>query len=241
MGKYSTLVPGRDIAGQPFTGTPVSFKPQAQQTRRVLSSAAIRQTLPDIDKTTIETDIEGIFDESGSVRGSNDTFSARHEIFLIATEHIARRSGNKWHAKVSTFDMNSEMELPRTRLDRPGLKAVERSLLADIPGGSSNLGPALRSSEHSADRSRPRLLVVATDWELFDPDPGAVAQLIISNSATRTLLLVLNNPAPQFLDGTAVEAIQIQPNTAPAVVAELIVRAAQDVVEASHPKGETKK
>jgi hypothetical protein len=187
----------------------------------------------------MEMDLKGIFDESGSVRSSNDTLAVRHEIFLIVAEHLARHSGDKWHVEVSTFDMNSDMELARTRLDRHGLKAVEASLLSNIPGGSSNLGPALRASEKSTEPNRPSLLCIATDMELFDPDPTAVAELIMHNSATKTLLLVLTNTVPSYLVGPALEAVQILPATPPAAVAEAIVRAAQSVVTTVQPKGGT--
>ena len=178
--------------------------------------------------------------------------STRLALFaLSAALTLTPLHAQSWHV-ASTFHPGGEGGWDYVTVDAPNQRLfVTRSthtqaidtrtgkLLADIPGGSSNLGPALRSSEGSDDPTRPRLLVIATDMELFDPDPGAVARLITNNSATKTLLLVLNNPAPQFLDGTAVEAVQIQPNTSPAAVAEIIVRAAQHVVEASHPKGDT--
>jgi hypothetical protein len=241
MTPANILVHGTSVSGWGFSGTPVTLTTPRSWTRRTLDSASIHKVLSRVDKAPVEIDLEGIFDESGSVRGSNDTIGVRHEIFLIAAEHLARVSGDKWCVEVSTFDMNSDMELPRTRLNRQGLRAAEASLLSEIPGSSSNLGPALRASEKSADPDRPRLLCIATDMELFDPDPAAVADLITHNSATKTLLLVLSNTVPSHLVGRDFEAVQILPATPPTVMAEAIVRAAQSVVATVHPRGGTQK
>jgi hypothetical protein len=128
--------------------------------------------------------------------------------------------------RVTTFDLNSPKELAVTRLDASGLRAAERALLSQSPGGSSNLGPALRSVEASG-FAGPRLLVVLSDLELFDRDVARVLRDLIDSAADAVLAVVFRASPPRVLDATRVQVARVDPHTSvPADIARHIVDAA---------------
>ena len=132
----------------------------------------------------------------------------------------------RWHLRFSTFDLNSPKELPATRLDARGLRVAERALLARAPGGSSQLGPSLRTVESTPFAGR-RILVVLSDLELYDPNPAEVLAELIDSSADTVLATVFRAPIPAALLGTRVQVASIDPHTSvPADVAARIVTAA---------------
>jgi hypothetical protein len=122
--------------------------------------------------------------------------------------------------------LDSPKELPVTRLDARGLKAAEGALLARAPGGSSQLGPALRSVESTPFAGR-RILVVLSDFELYDPNPAEVLAELIDSSADTVVAIVFRAPRPAAFIGTRVYVASIDPHTSvPADVAAPIVTAA---------------
>jgi hypothetical protein len=132
----------------------------------------------------------------------------------------------RWSLRVTTFDLHSPKELATTRLDTPGLRAAERALLTQSPGGSSNLGPALRSVE-AAGFAGHRLLVVLSDLELYDPDVGQVFAELIDSTADEVLALVFRASPPPALIDTRVQVARVDPHTSvPADIARHIVEAA---------------
>ncbi len=132
----------------------------------------------------------------------------------------------KWHLRVSTFDLTSPKELVATRLDQRGLRSAERSLLARSPGGSSNLGPSLQYVESAGFDGR-RLLVVLSDFELFDRNPAEVLDELVASSADTVLALVFRSSPPAALIDTRVRVARIDPETSvPAQIAQRIVEAA---------------
>jgi hypothetical protein len=132
----------------------------------------------------------------------------------------------RWHLRVSTFDLHSPKELPATRLDARGLRAAEHALLARSPGGSSHLGPSLRSVESSPFAGR-RILIVLSDLELCDPNPAHVLAELIDSSADAVLTIVFRAPTPAELIGTRVHIAPIDPHASvPADIAANIVNMA---------------
>jgi hypothetical protein len=75
--------------------------------------------------------IDVIFDESWSVRGGNDIVGLRHELILIALEHVCgvMQLKGKWYARISTFDMPSVFDMPTTRLTWRGPNLAQNVLL----------------------------------------------------------------------------------------------------------------
>jgi hypothetical protein len=118
----------------------------------------------------------------------------------------------RWHLRLTTFDLNSPKELPTTRLDARGLRAAEHALLARSPGGSSHLGPALHSVESTPFAGR-RILVVLSDFELYDPNPVDVLVKLIGSSADTVSTIVFRAPPPAALIGTRVDVTSIDPHT----------------------------
>jgi hypothetical protein len=224
-------VPGKWIDGH---GTPIRAAPRLH--RRQLNRSQIRRLLRASPKLRRDTLIDIIFDESWSVRGGNDVVGLRHELILIALEHLGgnfQRRG-KWIARLSTFDMPSAFELPATSLTRRGLKVAEEVLLRGSPGGCSILGPSLRRAEESASRftGLDRLLVVLSDFELFDqPSPQASLQKMIDSSATQVLAISLNNEPPDVLVDSRVRIARVAAGDSPADLANHVIDAAHVCAE----------
>ncbi len=225
-------VPGTPVPHIPvpisiFTGGPLRpFDGHSGSQTRVLSSADVRRGLPPPPAITGPAFVDILTDLSGSMWGGNDAKGLRHEVALIALEHLASRRSTHWHTRITSFDQNSSLELPLTRLDTAGRRAAQKALLSASPGGSSNLGPCLRSVEAQASQM-PRLLVVLSDFELFDPDLPAVYDDLRTSSATHVLALVFSSSPPAELVATGVEVHRITPSgNPPADVARLITAAA---------------
>src|SRR5206468_3084701 len=104
----------------------------------------------------------------------------------------------RWSLRITTFDLHSPKELAATRLDPAGLRAAERALLTQSPGGSSNLGPALHSVETTGFAGH-RLLVVLSDLELYDPDVDRILRELIESTADAVLALVFRASPPPAL------------------------------------------
>lgn len=138
----------------------------------------------------------------------------------------------RWSLRLTTFDMRGPKELAATRLDRRGLRAAECALLTAAPGGSSQLGPALRTVE-TAGFNGGRILIVASDLELFDADPSAVLQNLTRSSADAVLALVFRSQSPPALAAGHVHVERIDPITStPADIARHVVNVARSTLDA---------
>jgi hypothetical protein len=228
----SIIVPG--LAFEP--GMPRSFDSPSRSASspRVLSSAEVRRGLGRPPMVRGPAVVDLLSDLSGSMIGANDAKGLRHEAALIALEHLATGRGSQWHARVFSFDMNSPLDLALTPLDGRGRQAAQRALLSASPGGSSNLGPSLRAAEATAP-SMPRLLVVMSDFELFDMDLSSVYNLLANSTATHVLALVFTSDPPSALVATGVEVHHIHASNKPADVARFITDAAAKLAPASEP------
>ncbi|MDQ1537505.1 MAG: hypothetical protein QOE58_1898 [Actinomycetota bacterium] len=116
-----------------------------------------------------------IFDDSGSVTGSNDPVGNRYEEAAVALEHFARRCRCRADlVAVRHFDIGTIGDVGPLPLDRARLPELRNAL--SVPRrtyGSSSLGPALNEAERLAARfpDHPVTLMVASDFELTDASP----------------------------------------------------------------------
>lgn len=227
----SGRVPDLQVPSILFTGTSPGLTPVTIRSDRKLDARAIRRSLPSSPTPERPLLADIVDDESGSMWSGNDSSMLRLEAALIGLEHLAGRTRrlSPWYARVTTFDQDSPLELPITRLNREGLAAAETALLARSPGGSSNLGPALTTVEAS-NFDGDRLLVVMSDFELYDADPRAVLANLIASKASAVLALVFRSTPPVQLLNTRVRVVHIDPtSTPPAEIARSIVDAAVSV------------
>jgi hypothetical protein len=154
---------------------------------------------------------------SGWFAGASPSFeSAAPDLPRVLDRASIRRSlprgphlaHGQLYARFTTFDPTSPMDLPVTRLDRRGLRVAEEKLLAGYPGGSSDLGPALRSSEQAGFDGR-RLLVVMSDFEIFPEPPTQVIPQLVASNADDVLALVFRSPPPPALLHSGVRVAHI--------------------------------
>jgi hypothetical protein len=223
------MVPDVRVRGESFAGEAPSILPVTRVSHRQLNAGAIRDHLAPPPILQRDALIDALFDESGSMWSGNDAIMHRREAFLIALEHLAAggRRTTRWSARITTFDCSGPMEMPATKLDRTGLHAAESKLLACGPGGSSNLGPSLTAVESEGFRGE-RVLVVFSDFELFDPDPARVLADLRASTAAVVLAVVFRSPVPAELVGGRVQAMHIDPrSTTPTEIAVAVVEAAR--------------
>lgn len=222
------VVPGLRVGGaQLGPGSAIDFNPpQAAVQGRQLDPHRVRRQLPRAVAPTRPLRLDLLSDLSGSMTGGNDVVGLRHEASLIALEHLAagQRRQARWEAEIRSFDLSSPLDTGPLVLDRKGLAAAERALLSKPYGGSSNLGPSLDAAEAS---SADRVLVVLSDFELFDPDVPAVLDRLIRASAREVLALVFTSQPPRQLLHTRVRVHSIATRTSrPEEIAVHIVEAA---------------
>lgn len=226
-GMRGTGVRATGVPGAAFAGGAPAFVATPAVRDRALDHAAIRRRLPSRPTLARDALVDGVFDESGSMWFGNDTVRLRREAFLVALEHLAPGGGRRgrWSARITSFDTGGPLELPATRLDRHGLRAAERVLLADHPGTSSVLGGALAAVEAAA-FDGDRLLVVFSDFELYDPDPRRVVARLITSTAQVVLAVVFRSPPPPQFDGTRARVVLVEESSSPTDIARAVVEAA---------------
>lgn len=198
-----------------FSGHSPTFTPVVRVAGRELNARAIRSELADPPRLIRDVLLDDIDDDSGSMRTQHDTCRFRREATLVACEHLAgrrvRRGDGRWHARLTTFDRNSPMELSTIALDRRGLATVERALLSSTPGGSSNLGPALRHTNQLPFDGR-RLIVVQSDFELYDPEGvSVIIRELDASPADAILALVFTALPPPSFTGTRIAVVHVDP------------------------------
>jgi hypothetical protein len=222
-------VPDGQVLDGVLAGGSPSLLPPPKLKSRQLDARSIRAALRRPPKLAFDAQIDVDFDESGSVTGGNDAVGHRHELTLIALEHLASASGvsrGRWYVRIFTFDGGSSIDLPLTRLDRKGLVLVRQALLSQSAGGSSRMGPSWRRAEATTGAVRgPRLAIVETDFELFDPLPETLIE-VVNSSATEVLAIALANEPPEVFTGTRVRTARVLPDDDPADLASHIIEAA---------------
>jgi hypothetical protein len=222
------LVPDVLVEDGAMVGGSPSLLPVPRQMPRKLDAKEIRASLRRPPRLFSHALIDVILDESGSVTGGNDAVGHRHELTMIAFEHLASaRSRGQWHVRIFTFDGGSPIDLPLTRLDRKGLALVRQALMSESAGGSSRLGPSWRKAEATSSYFYgQRLVIIETDFELFDPLPELVLREVVNSSATAVLAMSLANEPPGVFTDTRVGTARVLAGDSPADLANYIVDAA---------------
>lgn len=233
--KIGCFVPDVAVGGARFRSTPpVDMGPSSTVALdRVLNQKEIRDVLPDVIAPMTTIRLCFLCDLSGSMTGSHDVVGVRHEASLIAVEHIAARQHRRarWELEILSFDLNSPLDRATFTLDRRGLNTASEAFLSKPYGGSSNLGPSLDQTEQF---SGPQVIVVLSDFELFDVNVTAVLDRLINSTALEVLALVFTSQPPSKLLDTRVQVNHINPvSTSPADVARHIVEAANVAASAT--------
>jgi hypothetical protein len=222
-------VPAVSVPGATFAGGSPTFASHPRTLERHLDRAAIISQLAVAPTPYRATLLDAVLDESGSMWSRNDAFLHRREALLIAIEHLCGRGRRStlWHCRITTFDLSSPLDMPIVQLDRRGLRSVEHRLLTAGAGGSSVLGPALERVEAQGFNGD-RLLIVLSDFELYDPNPAQAIEDFASSPAHGLLAIVFRSSAPRALVDSRVVACSVDPRSAtPADIARAIVDAAR--------------
>jgi hypothetical protein len=229
--KHLIVAPGGLVSGGRHVESWTSVPPPNRQ----LSQADTKKmllSLPNVDLKGSPLHIQAIFDLSGSMWGGNDALGLRFEVLLVAVQKLLSgfgrkgRRGPKLTVEVISFDLTSRIELAPTLIDRRSFATLEAALLSASLGGSSNLGPALAHGEST--RTSPCLRVIMTDFELFDPDPGAVLASAASSTVEHTVALSFRGRPPAALVGDRMSLHHIDPTHAErGVVAEHVIAGAE--------------
>lgn len=167
-----------------------------------------------------------LFDNSGSVSTGNDPIGNRYGETRLAVEAIAKRCRcHQELAAVVHFDTPTSRCVSPTTLDRHGVETVLSGLSIPTDGrGISMLGPSLKRAYEMAGEwpDHQHVLVVASDFELFDHDvdrvladlrsfPGIVHAVVLRSEPPAVLLddenVVVTRVAYQDQSGTVARAI----------------------------------
>jgi hypothetical protein len=149
------------------------------------------------------------FDNSGSISSGNDPIGNRYDEAKLAIEAVSRRCRcHHEYCAIVHFDYPTSRCVAPTPLDRPGVETVLRGLEVPVDGaGSSVLGPTLNRAYELAEQypKHRHLLVVASDFELFDADVAKVlADLRSFPGHVHALVLRAEPPAVLVADESVV-------------------------------------
>lgn len=221
--------PDLSVRNEWLDGASRNADSRSSSPRSPLDAATIRRSLPPAPRLPVDALIEIVLDESASVRGGNDVVGLRHELLHIALSHlVVRRNPGTWHVQISTFDITSPLDLTRTRLDKVGLRLVRQALRSPSAGSCSILGPSLHRAElRLAQFWGPTLLVVLSDFELFDPDPDDSLAKLSNATAAEAVAVSLNAEPPAALKDSRVRTVHVGSGDAPSSLAHVIIEAAQ--------------
>lgn len=150
-----------------------------------------------------------LFDDSGSVLGSNDPIGNRYEEASLALGHLARRCRcGRELVSILHFDRGTSCDAGPCRLDRPGLRELRRGLAAppEVPYGSSDLGPALADAEKLAIQfpNHWAVLVAFTDFQLFDPNVEEVLERFCRFPGLVHAVVLRSEPPARLMSDTGV-------------------------------------
>jgi hypothetical protein len=141
------------------------------------------------------------------------------------------------YVEVLTFDGGTPIDLPITKVDRKGRELVRKALLGGSAGSSSKLGPAwIRSEASGLIFKGATLTVVASDFELFDANPGVVIGAMRMSRSNEVLALTLNHESPDLFANSRVRCASVMPGDDPAHLAQHILDAASACVPGNRPR-----
>lgn len=219
-----------------FTSHSAARAIQPTSSRRSLDARSVRSQLPAPPSTNEAIRLSIITDLSGSMGtvggGGNDPQGTRHEAALIALEHL---SGHRLtiSCRVMSFDRNSPLDLPWTRLDRRSIRTLQDALLAAPTGSSSCLGPTLQEAAKGT-RAIAEGLIILSDFELYDHDVIKVLDNLITFPASAVTAVVFAPTPPAQLADTRVRVFNVDSSTtSPAEIARAVIDTAYDALSAA--------
>jgi hypothetical protein len=165
-----------------------------------------------------------LFDNSGSMCGGNDAIGNRFLETHHALQKLARHcTCGKEFAAAFHFDTPTTCDVPPTRLNRRGVRALEEGLTLPPDGaGISNLGPSLaRVTDVVANNpDYTPVVTVLSDFELFDP-PQVLEDLATFPGLVHAVVFRSQPPAV-LVDAPDVIVTRVQPTDPPGAVAKAI-------------------
>ena len=160
----------------------------------------------------------GVFDDSGSVTGGNDAVGHRYDEMYFALAKVGRRcTCGKCLAAIIHFDVPTDADVAATPISRKGIEKVKDGLRVPSRPASSNLGPALDAAYGVANSyagSHVVVLVVATDFELFDVDKAGVLQRLVDFPGDVHALVLNTEPPAVLTDHPATTVTKVDPRSA---------------------------
>jgi hypothetical protein len=157
------------------------------------------------------------FDDSGSVSGGNDPLGHRYDELSYALEKVGRRcSCGECMAAIVHFDIPTDADVPPTPITRKGMKKVAEGLRVPARPSSSSLGSALNGAYQIAGsykKTHDLVLVVATDFELFDSNVGEVMQRVVDFPGDVHALVLNTQPLAILSDSPSVTVSQVDPRS----------------------------
>lgn len=164
----------------------------------------------------VPTLLIALFDNSGSVTGprGNDPLSNRYAEVTRAFHAVARKGSRQELGAIVHFDTPSSGEVEPVPITRTGMLRLRAGLHPPRDGaGTSELGPSLhRAMEITGNHpGHEATLVVLSDFQLFDPEPGRVlSDLAAFPGAVHAVVLGGRLPAGVLSDPITVTTIDRQ-------------------------------
>jgi hypothetical protein len=161
--------------------------------------------------------VDFVPDESGSVQSVADPIRYRHALLARFVEWIGRRCRcGECSVSLTLFDL--AVQLPPTRLDRPGRLQLATAL-ASMPYTSSCASSALAAVDTPAFTARRPLLVVLSDFQLFDPDTASITATL---ARRRALAIVLGEQDAPLVDESDITVDRVTHRSPPTALVDAI-------------------
>ena len=165
----------------------------------------------------------GVFDNSGSITGGNDGVGRRFDEFGFAVAPVASRCRCRSDAvSVLHFDTPTSGDLGPVPV-RGSRAALARALAAPHDGaGCSSLSASLTAAERlaAAHPTHESVLVVCTDFELFDP-PGTLDRLAAFPGQVHGVAL-RSAPPPELVADPRVTVTHVTYDSPPGTLARAV-------------------
>jgi hypothetical protein len=148
-----------------------------------------------------------VTDDSGSVTGGNDPIGNRYDEAAYALEKVARRCRcGQELATIIHFDVPTSADVPATPIRGHGKSMLLAGLRTPPEAASSNLGPSLRAAYEvaAAHSQHQAALVVASDFQLFDPDIERVLAAMAAFPGKVHAVVLRAAPPAQFMQDSRI-------------------------------------
>ncbi|MGH8907678.1 MAG: hypothetical protein ACRD0K_14440 [Egibacteraceae bacterium] len=168
-----------------------------------------------------------IFDNSGSVIGSNDVIGDRYEEASLALAHVGRRcTCGRELVAILPFDRGTSGDVGPVPLDHRGRARIEHGLAPppEVVCGISELGPSLQDAyrltkEHPSHDS---VLVIFSDFELFDHSLEQVYDDLIAFPGQVHAVVLRAQPPARLADDERITVTRLSWDSPPGSVANAV-------------------